>query len=220
MQRYQKSKALYERACQVLAGGVSSEFRKYGPPHPLFYERGFGSRIVDVDGNEYLDFTLSQGPLILGHSHPQVLAEVAQASADGQLFAGQHLRELELAETLQRLIPCAELLRFSLSGSESDHAALRLARAVTGRPKFLRFEGHYHGWFDSVAVGVGGPSLEALGPREHPTPMRWTQGLPDRIEEQSLVLPWNDLALVDATLRERHAEIAAIITEPIMCTSG
>ncbi len=220
MSRYEKSRELYERACRVLAGGVSSEFRKFGPPHPLFYVRGNGSHIVDVDGNESLDFTLSQGPLILGHSHPQVLAEVAKASADGQLFAGQHLRELELAEELQRLIPCAELLRFSLSGSESDHAALRLARAVTGRPKFLRFEGHYHGWFDSVAVGIGGSSADALGPREHPTPIRWTQGLPDEIEEQCIVLPWNDLALVEQTLRDKSQEIAAIITEPVMCNSG
>ena len=220
MSRYQKSKALYERACQVLAGGVSSEFRKYGPPHPLFYERGAGSRIVDVDGNEYLDFTLSQGPLILGHSHPRVLSEVAEASATGQLFAGQHVRELELAERLQRQIPCAELLRFSLSGSEADHAALRLARAVTGRPRFLRFEGHYHGWFDNVALGISGPSLEALGPRERPTPARWTAGLPADVEKQCLLLPWNDLPLVDNTLRDSHHEIAAIITEPVMCNSG
>jgi glutamate-1-semialdehyde 2,1-aminomutase len=220
MNRYDKSRELYDRACRVLAGGVSSEFRKFGPPHPLFYRHGKESRIVDVDGNECLDFTLSQGPLILGHSHPQVLAEVARASTEGQLFAGQHLRELELAETLQRLIPCAGLMRFSLSGSESDHAALRLARAITGRPKFLRFEGHYHGWLDSVAVGVAGPSLEALGPREHPTPVRWTQGLPERIEDQSIVLPWNDLALVEKTLRDRHNEIAAVITEPVMCNSG
>src|ERR1043166_5885265 len=110
MRRYDKSKELYDRACRVLAGGVSSEFRKYGPPHPLFYSEGRGSRIVDVDGNESLDFTLSQGPLILGHSHPRVLAEVSRASAEGQLFAGQHMRQLELAEELQRLIPWAELL--------------------------------------------------------------------------------------------------------------
>ncbi|MFN0052232.1 MAG: aspartate aminotransferase family protein [Planctomycetales bacterium] len=217
---YEKSRALHERACRVLAGGVSSEFRKFNAPHPLFYERGEGSRIVDVDGNEYLDFTLSQGPLILGHSHPHVLESVARASAQGQLFAGQHLLELELAERLQRLIPCAELLRFSLSGSEADHAALRLARAITGRPKFLRFEGHYHGWFDNVAVGVAGPTLEALGPRSRPTPIRWSQGLPADIESQSVVLPWNDLKLVEQTLVARGAEIAAVITEPFMCNSG
>ncbi len=220
MGRYDQSRSLYERACRVLAGGVSSEFRKYGPPHPLFYSHGQGSRIVDVDGNESLDFTLSQGPLILGHSHPRVLDEVARASAEGQLFAGQHVRELELAETLQRLIPCAELLRFSLSGSEADHAALRLARAVTGRPKFLRFEGHYHGWFDNVAVGISAPSLAALGDYEHPTPVRWTAGLPADVESQCLVLPWNNLALVERTLESRHAEVAAIITEPVMCNSG
>lgn len=220
MSRYQKSKELHERACKVLAGGVSSEFRKYNAPHPLFYSRGSGSRIVDIDGNEYLDFTLSQGPLILGHSHPHVLETVARASREGQLFAGQHLLELELAERLQRLIPCAELMRFSLSGSEADHAAFRLARALTGRNKFLRFEGQYHGWLDNVAVGVAGPSLEALGPREHPTPVRWSQGLPADIENQCVVLPWNDLALVERTLAEQKDDIAALITEPVMCNSG
>ena len=97
MSRYEKSKELYERGCKVLAGGVSSEFRKFNAPHPLYYSHASGSRITDVDGNEYLDFTLSQGPLILGHSHPHVLARVNEASAQGQLFAGQHLLELELA---------------------------------------------------------------------------------------------------------------------------
>ncbi|MFM8219495.1 MAG: aminotransferase class III-fold pyridoxal phosphate-dependent enzyme, partial [Planctomycetaceae bacterium] len=164
MPSYDKSRLLHERACRVLAGGVSSEFRKFNAPHPLFYTHGQGARLTDADGNEFLDFTLSQGPLVLGHSHPEVLEAVAAASRSGQLFAGQHLAELELAELLQRLIPCAELLRFSLSGSEADHAALRLARALTGRPRFLRFEGHYHGWFDNVSVGVSG-GLAELGPR-------------------------------------------------------
>src|SRR5437870_3004665 len=102
MKSYPQSKALYERACRSLAGGVSSEFRKFNVPHPLFYSHGCGSRVVDVDGNEYLDFTLSQGPLILGHSHPHVLAAVQQHSEAGQLFAGQHRAEIELAEAVQR----------------------------------------------------------------------------------------------------------------------
>src|SRR5690242_18580376 len=118
MKTYAQSKLLHDRASAVLAGGVSSEFRKFNQPHPLFYASGQGSRITDVDGNEYLDFTLSQGPLILGHSHPEVLDRVAEYSRSGQLFAGQHMAELELAEKLKSLIPCAELLRFSLSGSE------------------------------------------------------------------------------------------------------
>lgn len=217
---YFQSHALYERAQNVLAGGVSSEFRKFSQPHPLFYQRGEGAKIWDADGNEYLDFTLSQGPLILGHSHPHVLETVLTASTQGQLFAGQHLQELELAETLQRLIPCAELLRFSLSGAEADHTALRVARAATGRSKFLRFEGHYHGWFDNVALGVSGPSEAAMGPREHPTPIPWTQGLPARVMDEFVLLPWNDLALVEKTLEEQGHDIAAIITEPVMCNNG
>jgi glutamate-1-semialdehyde 2,1-aminomutase len=217
---YTKSKALYERACRVLAGGISSEFRRFSQPHPLFYSYGQGSRVYDVDGNEYLDFTLSQGPLLLGHSHPHVLESVARHSEEGQLFAGQHLQELELAERLQRLIPCAERLRFGLSGSEAVHAAVRLARAATGRPKFLRFEGHYHGWLDNVAYGIAAPSAEALGPREQPHPVPWTEGLPPRGAEEMLLLPWNDLALVEKTLAARGHEIAAVITEPVMCNSG
>ena len=220
MREYSKSLELHQRACKVLAGGVSSEFRKFIQPHPLFYSHAEGSRIWDVDGNEYLDFTLSQGPLILGHSHPRVLTRVAEISEEGQLFAGQHIAELELAERLQRLIPCAELIRFSLSGSEADHAALRLARAVTGRKKFLRFEGHYHGWFDNVSFSVASPNLEALGDREAPHSVPWSEGLPEHASEESIVLPWNDLALVERTLAKRHKEIAAIITEPVMCNSG
>ncbi|HYE04357.1 MAG TPA: aspartate aminotransferase family protein [Planctomycetota bacterium] len=218
--RYDASRALHERACRVLAGGVSSEFRKVQHPHPLFFERAAGTRIVDVDGNEYLDFALSQGPLIVGHSHPAVLAAVASATERGQLYAGQSLGELELAETLQRRIPCAERLRFSLSGSEADHVALRIARAATGRPRFIRFEGHYHGWFDNVASGIGGASVEALGPREAPTARPWTAGLPPGAADECIVLPWNDLALVERTLARRSGEIAAIVTEPVMCNTS
>jgi glutamate-1-semialdehyde 2,1-aminomutase len=220
MGRYERSRELYERACRVLAGGVASEFRKGGMPHPLFYARGEGSRVWDVDGNEYLDFTLSQGPLVLGHSHPEVLAMVARESARGQLFAGQHRAELELAERLQAILPCAERLRFSLSGSEAVHTALRLARAVTGRPRFLRFEGHYHGWLDNVAQGIAAPSVEALGPRERPNLLPWTEGLPPRIAEECRLLPWNDLDLVERTLAEQGEEIAAVITEPVMGNAG
>ena len=139
MRTYERSKALFERAKGSLAGGVSSEFRKFNQPHALFYTHAQGAHIVDADENEFLDFTLSQGPLILGHSHPEVLEKVHQASLEGQLYAAIHLREVELAERVQRIVPCAELVRFSLSGSEADHAALRVARYVTGKQKFIRF---------------------------------------------------------------------------------
>jgi len=220
MDRYAQSRQLHDRACRVLAGGVSSEFRKFNQPHPLFYESAHGARITDVDGNEYLDFALSQGPMILGHSHPEVLACVAEQTARGQLFAGQHPLELELAERLQRLIPSAELLRFGLSGSEANHAALRLARAITGRPKFVRFEGHYHGWLDNVASNVAGPSIESLGPRDEPRHIPWTAGLPPRIDEEFIVLPWNDAALAKRCFKRHGDQIAAVITEPLMCNSG
>src|SRR5690606_11096994 len=142
------------------------------------------------DGNEYLDFTLSQGPLILGHSHPEVLHAVNEYSAEGQLFAGQHIREVELAETLSRLIPSAELIRFCLDGSEAVQTAFRVARAKTGRSKFLRFEGHYHGWLDNVAYGISAPSVEALGDREQPNVFPWTAGLPGSCIDDFFILPW------------------------------
>lgn len=215
-----QSARLLERAKKVLAGGVSSEFRKYAHPHALFYTHGAGSRIYDVDGNEYLDFTLSQGPLLLGHSHPEVLKAVADYSEKGQLFAGQHVQEVVLAEKLNRLIPSAELMRFCLDGSEAVQTALRVARAKTGRKKFLRFEGHYHGWLDNVAWGISAPSEEALGSREAPNVYPWSAGLPTESREEFMVLPWNDLALVRKVVEREPDAIAAIITEPVMCNNG
>lgn len=217
---HDKSAALLERAKKVLAGGVSSEFRKYNYPHAMFYTHGKGSRIYDVDGNEYLDFTLSQGPLILGHSHPELLDAIEEYSREGQLFAGQHIREIELAEKISNLVPSAELMRFSLSGSEAVQTAFRIARTKTGKNKFLRFEGHYHGWLDNVAWGLSIPEGEDLGPREHPNVFPWTEGLPEQTRDEFEILPWNDLELVEKLLEEKHSEIAAIITEPIMCNKG
>lgn len=218
--QYNQSAALLERAKKVLAGGVASEFRKYNHPHAIFYTHAKGSKIYDVDGNEYLDFTLSQGPLILGHSHPHVLKSVQEYSELGQLYAGQHIKELELAEKLNQLIPSAEMMRFCLDGSEAVQTAFRVARAKTGKQKFLRFEGHYHGWLDNVAWGISTPSIEALGERDHPNVYPWTQGLPEHEKEEFIILPWNDLALVRDTVKAHQHELAAIITEPIMCNNG
>lgn len=218
--RYSQSAQLLERSKKVLAGGVASEFRKYNHPHAIFYSHGKGARITDVDGNEYLDFTLSQGPLILGHSHPHVLESVREYSELGQLYAGQHIREIELAEKLNQHIPSAELMRFCLDGSEAVQTAFRVARAKTGKNKFLRFEGHYHGWLDNVAWGISTPSEAALGDRENPEAFPWCQGLAAGARDEFIILPWNDLELVKKTIAERHQELAAIITEPIMCNNG
>ncbi|MBK5280215.1 MAG: aspartate aminotransferase family protein [Bacteroidia bacterium] len=220
MLKYEQSAKLLERAKQSLAGGVSSEFRKYNHPHAIFYSHADGSKIYDVDGNEYMDFTLSQGPMIVGHNHPHVVKRVDDYSKTGQLFAGQHLLEIELAEKLQKLIPSAELMRFCLDGSEAVQTAFRVARAKTGKKKFLRFEGHYHGWLDNVAWGLSTPSAEQLGSREDPVVFPWTQGLPDDVQDDFIILPWNDLALLEKKIKEKHHEIAAIITEPIMCNNG
>lgn len=217
---YASSAALLERAKKVIAGGVSSEFRKYGHPHALFYSHGLGSRLYDVDGNEYLDFTLSQGPMILGHSHPDVLKAVSEYSAMGQMFAGQHIQEIELAEKLNGLISSAEMMRFCLDGSEAVQTAFRVARAKTGRKKFIRFEGNYHGWLDNVAWGLSAPSTEALGGREHPHVFPWTQGLSEHAKDEFIILPWNDLPLLKKTMAEHHHEVAAIITEGVMCNNG
>ncbi len=218
--RYQASARLLARANKVLASGVSSEFRKYNHPHALFYSQGAGSRIYDVDGNEYLDFTLSQGPLIVGHSHPDVLAAIQDYSALGQLYAGQHIQEIELAEKLNALIPSAALMRFCLDGSEAVQTAFRVARAKTGKQKFLRFEGHYHGWLDNVAWGVSTPSADVLGSRDTPEAFPWSAGLATGTRDEFIILPWNDLELVRQTVAKYQGELAAIITEPVMCNNG
>jgi len=198
---------------------VSSNVRLLAKPLPLFFERAEGAMIYDADGNSYIDYVLGQGPLLLGHSHPHVLAAVEKAMGRGQLFAGQHELELTVAEELVKLIPCAELCRFSLSGSEVVQAAIRLARAATGRTKFLRFEGHYHGWFDNVLIGVA-PPLESVGPRQSPNIAPSSRGQAQSTLSECAVLPWNDLTLVEELFSKEGSDIAAIITEPMMCNSG
>src|SRR5262245_50189224 len=142
MTQWQRSKTLFARARQSLAGGVNSNLRLLTKPIPLFFDHAAGAMVYDVDGNAYIDYSLGQGPMILGHSPPAVLEAVNQAMRRGQLYAAQHELEISVAEKLVQLIPCAELCRFGLSGSDMVQAAMRLARAVTGRTKILRFEGH------------------------------------------------------------------------------
>lgn len=218
MRNYQKSYELYRRAVKSLAGGVSSHFRALEKPHPLFYTKASRARIWDVDGNEYLDFALSQGPMFLGHSHPAVVSAVAEATSRGQIYAGQHLAELELAEALQRLIPCADLTRFCLSGTEAVQAALRVARAYTGRRKYIKFEGHYHGWLDSVAFSINPPAGKSGEGCCEPVP--WTTGISAAAAREVIVLPWNDLERLRMVLDRHGNEVAAIITEPVMCNNG
>ncbi len=213
-----KSRALYERATSVLAGGVSSDARRLSPL-PLFVDRASGSHLWDVDGNEYVDYVLGQGPAILGHA-PQAVADALQAQMTrGQVFSAQHEQEVEVAELVCRLVPCAERVRFNTVGSEAVHGALRLARGVTGRPKIVKFEGHYHGWFDPVLYSVH-PPLDQAGPPDSPHAVPGTKGQPATGAEDLAVCVWNDLGALERTLERHPGEIAAVIMEPLLCNTG
>lgn len=212
---YPRSADYHGRAKRVLPGGVSSNFRLGAAPFPMFFERAQGSRIWDVDGNEYLDYVLGMGPVILGHAHPKVNEAVEGALARGQLFAGQHNLELELAEEVCDVIPCADMVRFSSSGSEVVQAAIRLARAFSGRNRIVKFEGHYHGWFDNVFVSVH-PDGQRMGNATSPARVVGSGGQDLKASSSVLVLPWNNPDVFRHVVGRRRTEIAAVIMEPIM----
>jgi len=188
-------------------------------PLPMFYERGEGGRVWDADGNEYVDYVLARGPLLLGHRPGPVIEAVKRQLDVGLMYAGQHRLEIEASEKLAEIVPCAEMVRFSSSGSEAVHAAMRLARGVTGRSKIVRFEGHYHGWFDNELWSTAPPPDQA-GPREEPVPVPGTKGQVASDAQNLIVRPWNDLEIVKRTFARHGGEIAAVITEPIMCNCG
>ena len=218
MSRYQRSSELYQRAIGSLAGGVSSNVRAAAVP-PLYFRSASGTQMVDADENTYLDFTLSQGPMFLGHSPPAVLEFVERSMRDGQLYGAQHELEIELAEKFQRIVPCAELARFCNSGSEAVHAAIRVARAASGREKVLRFEGHYHGWYDESLVSIS-PPLDQTGSSDEPRMVLGSAGQPMNALDNIIVLPWNDLDRLQSALEQRASEVAAIIMEPVMCNNA
>jgi glutamate-1-semialdehyde 2,1-aminomutase len=216
---YAKSEQQYAEACAVLAGGVNSNFRLHGQPVPLVFERGEGARLYDVDGNVYLDYALGMGPNILGHAPQAVIRAVADSLSGGQIFAGQHPTEAQLARRVCELVPCAELVRFGVAGSEMDQAALRLARAYTGRSTVVKFEGHYHGWFDTILVSVA-PPLDQAGPEEAPMPHLPSAGQSAAAAQDIVVLPWNNIDVLRSHFKAHAAETAALIMEPILCNTG
>jgi glutamate-1-semialdehyde 2,1-aminomutase len=212
---YARSIALHEEAQEALAGGVNSNFRLGSHPVPLFFTRGAGAHLWDVDGNEYIDYVLGMGPNILGHAPPDVVEAVAETLSRGNLFAGQHEDEVALARLVQQTVPCAELVRFGLSGSEMDQAAIRLSRAATGRKKIVKFEGHYHGWFDTVLVSTAPPLAEA-GPEESPSPHFPSAGQSRAAAADIAILPWNNLDILTHYVEAHADEIAGILMEPIL----
>jgi len=217
--RYPKSRLLFERAQRSIAGGVNSGIRKMEQPVPLYFARGDGPRVWDVDGNEYIDFQIGQGALLYGHA-PAGMADAISAQATlGTHWAAQCELEIEVAERLQAMIPSAELVRFSNSATEIVLSALRLARAHTGRPLVLKFEGHYHGWADEGLVGFA-PPPDKWGDDEHPTRLHPSQGVIPEVLEQFVVARWNDPEHLRRRVAEHSGKIAAIIFEPVLCNTG
>jgi len=217
-----RSKALYERAVKVLVEGGSSPSRgpaNYGS-YPLFIASAEGAHVVDVDGNRYIDWMMAYGALPLGHAHPAVVEAVSKAVATGTLFAAATEIEVEVAEAIQRMVPSAERVRFANTGTEAAMAALRLARGYTGRQKFIKFEGHYHGWHDDFLLNAHPHAPASLGHPRDPVRIAESSGLNRRSLEDTIVVPWNDLEAVERAVETHRGQIAAIVTEGVMANMG
>lgn len=217
LRTFEQSRKQIELNSKWMPGGVSSNFRLNIAPTPLVLERGEGAILIDADGNELIDYYLGMGPMILGHKPAALCEAVASQLEKGILFAGQTDIEAEAARLVCELVPCAEKIRFNTSGSEAIQAALRIARAATGRSRIIKFEGHYHGWFDNVLWSVA-PSLADAGDTRAPKPVPASKGQLSEAGDALEVLPWNDLALLEARLA--CGDIAAVIMEPAMCNAG
>lgn len=209
-----RSKIFYERALKSIPGGVNSPVRacKAVKSDPIFFERGEGAYLIDVDGNRYIDYVCSWGPLILGHSHPEVIANVYFATKKGTSFGAPTWQEVELAEFIKSCIPSIEKIRLVNSGTEATMSAIRLARAYTGRKKIIKFEGCYHGHVDSLLVKAGS-GLATFGIPSSP-------GIPEELTAHTLNLPFNDFTAVEKAFEKYGKEIAGIIVEPIPGNMG
>ena len=209
-----QSQALFDRAKRSIPGGVNSParaFRSVGG-QPVFVERAAGSKIYDVDGNEYIDYVISWGPLILGHAHPRIIETVARAAAAGTSFGAPTKQEIQLAELVVECVPSIEKVRMVNSGTEATMSAIRLARGFTGRDRIIKFDGCYHGHGDSFLIEAGS-GVATLGIPGSP-------GIPESLARDTISLPFNDLDVLEKALAERGNEIAALILEPIMGNMG
>src|SRR5579872_5685246 len=208
------SERLFARAQKHIPGGVNSPVRAFRGVggSPLFITRGKGSRIYDADGNEYLDYVGSWGPLLLGHAHPEILAAVSDALAAGTSFGAPTEREIELAELISEIVPSIEMVRLVNSGTEGTMSAIRVARGFTGRDLIVKFEGCYHGHVDSLLVKAGS-GVATLGIPD-------TQGVPKSFSDTTIALPYNSIDAVDQAFRAHGARIAAVIVEPVVGNMG
>jgi glutamate-1-semialdehyde 2,1-aminomutase len=210
-----RTRQLFARAKQYIPYGVNSNFRYWGDDHTPIMQRGRGAYVWDADDNRFIDYRLGFGPIILGHAYPEVNRRVAAAIEDGVLFAATTPVEIELAERFTRMTGM-DKVRLSNTGTESNMHALRIARAYTGREKFIKFEGNYHGNFDYVMFSGPTANAELLGPRQKPHRLRATEGMPASIRNFLISLPYSDIELLEVAFREHGEELAAVVVEPIM----
>ena len=208
------SDSLFDKARQVIPGGVNSPVRAFKAVggQPLFFARGRGALIFDVDGNGYIDYVGSWGPLILGHAEPSIVAAVQDAASDGTSFGAPNPHEVDLARLVVEMVPGIEKVRMVNSGTEATLSALRLARGVTGRDLVVKMEGCYHGHVDALLVKAGS-GVATLG-------IPGTPGIPAAVAAQTLVVPYNDLDAFARLARERGSEIACVIVEPVAANMG
>ncbi|MFD0047820.1 glutamate-1-semialdehyde 2,1-aminomutase [Actinomycetes bacterium NPDC127524] len=214
MRSYEKSKLAFEKAKNVMPGGVNSPVRAFKSVDmdPIFMERGKGSKIYDIDGNEYIDYVLSWGPLILGHSNDRVVEAIKKVAETGTSFGASTLIENKLAELVIERVPSIEMVRMVSSGTEATMSALRLARGYTGRNKILKFEGCYHGHGDSLLIKAGS-GVATLGLPDSP-------GVPEGTAKNTITVPYNDLAAVSYAFEQFGEDIACIIVEPVAGNMG
>ncbi|MDP3879482.1 MAG: glutamate-1-semialdehyde 2,1-aminomutase [Dehalococcoidales bacterium] len=214
MKELKRSQELFAEARRYLPGGVDSPVRAFKAVGgtPPFMVRGQGSKIYDADGNEYIDYVCSWGPLILGHSHPHVVEALREAVARGTSFGASTELEITLAKMISEAMPSLEMLRFVNSGTEATMTALRLARAFTGRDRIIKFAGGYHGHSDGL-LAKAGSGVATLGIPDSP-------GVPQGYAQNTLVAPYNDAAAMEEILRSYHGEIAAVIIEPVAANMG
>ena len=208
------SEKLFAKANTLFPGGVNSPVRAFKGVGgtPRFIARGRGAHLVDVDGNDYVDYVLSWGPLIAGHCAPEVMREVQDAMKDGSSYGAPSPREIQLAELVRERMPWVEKMRFVSSGTEATTSAIRVARGFTGRDDIVKFDGCYHGAGDSLLVKAGS-GVETLGLPDSP-------GVPADLAKHTLTLPFNDLGAVERLLAERGGKIAAVILEPVVGNMG
>ncbi|MBS0383677.1 MAG: glutamate-1-semialdehyde 2,1-aminomutase [Proteobacteria bacterium] len=217
------SARLFEIACRTIPGGVNSTARATWSgwdPYPLFVRSGQGAHLTDVDGNTYIDYLLGLGPMLLGHRPPRVTQAVVDFIQNrGTIFALPTEDEARLAQKIVAAIPSVDQVRLCNTGTEAVMYATRLARAFTGRNKIVRFEGMYHGFSDAIYWSKH-PALDKAGPDRHPVPVPQGPGLPKGVEENLIILPWNDADALADTLKREGNSIAAVLTEPVMCNTG